>query len=1015
MLIHIQVAIAIYVACQLSLLLLVATVDAAALRGFSVAALALIFVAGVFMVAVSFLEHARCLRTSALLNLYLLLTLLFDVVQARTLWLAIYSRPQAVFARLFTASIGIKLLILFFEAHSKARWIGWDDAEHSPEETSGIYSLSVYYWLKGLFLRGYKSVLHLEDLYGLDRALNAETTALKLMEKLNEQRRTGTKSSLPMALLSAFFWPYLLPLLPQLAFIAFQYSQSFLLQALITSLNQPEGELSKNKGYGLIGACALIYLGLAVSTSYFSYYRERAASMTRACLCAAIYKKTTEITTATATDTASVTLMSSDVERVEVGIRLVHYVWSGLVQVGVGSWLLYTQLGAAFAAPVVIISICFGVFFGVMMLVQRRQSAWMEKIQDRVGFTANAVSNMKYFKMLGISDRVADSIQDLRREEIRAGNKFRLVLLATFALSYIPLTASPIITFALISRNLDASTLFVSLSFITLLTSPLAQLFQGLPQCLAALISLRRIEAYLAEMPRVDLRSRNLAGSSEGRLAVDSALATSGNALSDHDHLSRTIASSHQSVAPPPNLESIFVITKGSFGWDERKMVLRDLDIAFPRGKMTMIVGPIASGKSTLCKVLLGEVPVARGSTEVRFPLASVGYCAQTPFLSDKPLMENVTGYSRFDQKKYDAIITATMLSADVALLPAGDRTKIGSNGIVLSGGQRQRVSLARALYLEPEVLILDDVFSGLDATTETEIFKRVFGPEGIIQQRRATAIICTHSVRHLPFADHIVVLGSDGRVVEQGSFDALSSNGKYISSLGVTTATSDVGDEDAGGDSSSVPSLRTSPTGVDHVDPSRQAGDWSVYLHYLRNIATRSVVTFVVFCIVSGTANNFSTVWVSYWSENAFDRSPSFYLGIYGLIGAIELFSILEVAYVGLTDIVASSGANLHRQAITTVVRAPLSLFTATDTGTVINLFSQDMTLIDGELPLGLLNTFIYVVILAGNLFVAAVASPYLAIGYPFLLGLLYALQVFYLRTSRQLRLLDLEAKSPL
>ncbi|KAH8896245.1 ABC transporter [Thozetella sp. PMI_491] len=1008
-------AITIYVSCQLSLLVLVARVDAAFLPGFSVAAVTLTFAAGLFMFALSFLEHARSLRTSALLNIYLLLTLLFDIVQARTLWLAT-SQHHATFARLFTASIAVKLVVIFFEAQSKVGGKYWEETERSPEETSGIYSLSVYYWLKGLFLRGYSSVLCLDDLYALDSALSAEKTASKLMEKLNERTQNGAKPSLPLALFHAFSWPYLLPAIPQLAYVAFQYSQSFFLQTLITHLNQLDEESSNNRGYGLIGACALIYLGLTLSTSYYGYYKERAASMTRACLCAAIYKKTTEITTATATAAESVTLMSSDVERVEIGIRLAHFLWSSLLQIGVGCWLLYTKLGAASAAPMVILSLCFGVFFWIMMLVQGRQSVWMEKIQTRVGFTANAISKMKYFKMLGISNSVAESIQDLRRKEIRAGNKFRVILFATFGLSYFPVTASPVATFAFISRSLDPSTLFVSLSFITLLTAPLAQLFQGLPQCLAALISLRRIETYLTEPPREDFRRQGNTGSSESHPSLENRFTASEITITRCDPpVSAAVSSGPGDDPSPPDREPVFAIKNGSFGWEDSKMVLRELDISFVRGELTMIVGPVASGKSTLCKVLLGEVPIARGSTEWKVQNSTIGYCAQTPFLYDKTLMENIIWYSPFDQNRYTAVITATMLTADIALLPSGDQTKIGSNGIVLSGGQKQRVSLARALYLETDVLVLDDVFSGLDATTETEIFRRVFGPEGIIRKRGATAIVCTHSVRHLPSADCIIVLGSDGAVVEQGSFDALIGNGKYVTSLDAiaTNSASDI--EDAPGSSFNASNLERPHKIVDDGDSGRQAGDWSIYLHYLRNIAARSVIVFIVLCVVSGTANNFSTVWVSYWSENAFDRPPRFYIGLYGLIGAVELFSILGVAFVGLTDIVASSGANLHRQAITTVVRAPLSLFTTTDTGTVTNLFSQDMTLVDGELPLGLLNTFIYVVILIGNFFVAAIASPYLAISYPFLLGLLYILQVFYLRTSRQLRLLDLEAKSPL
>ncbi|KFY76365.1 hypothetical protein V499_03976 [Pseudogymnoascus sp. VKM F-103] len=1056
----------IYAASQLSLLVLLSIVDAAAVRSFSIAGIALAFTASLLMIAVSFLEHARSHRTSALLNIYLLFTLLFDIVQARTLWLVINSRSQAIFTYLFTASIAIKLIVLVLETHSKARWIIWDEKEHSPEETSGIYTLSVYYWLKQLFLRGYKSILRFDDLYGLDSAMSAETTASKLIEKLNDQKHHGQKPSLLKALFRAFSWPFLLPVFPQIALIAFQYSQSFFLEALIEYLERPDHESSKNMGYGLIVACALIYLGMTVSTSFYAYHSQRAASMARGSLCAVIYKKTTEITTATATDTASVTLMSTDVQHVETGIRLMHFMWSSLIQVGLGCWLLYTKLGVSFVAPIVIMCLCSGILLWVMTFVQSRQSVWMGKIESRVGLTANVISNMKYFKMLGISDHVADLIQDLREEEIRAGTKFRILLLAAFGLGYIPLSISPAVTFGLTFRNLDASTLFVSLSFMTLLTTPLLQLFQDLPQCLAALTSLHRIEAYLAKQPWEDFRHRDAPGASEGQVIDDHKSWTSETALVELHRPDLTHAARHQAGVLPSSQEPAFEIENGSFGWDESKMVLKDIDIAFPSGKMSIIVGPIASGKSTLCKVLLGEVPIACGSTKIKFPNSPIGYCAQTPFLLDATIMENIISYSRFDQKKYDAIITATMLSVDVANLPSGHHTKIGSNGILLSGGQKQRVSLARALYLESEVLIFDDVFSGLDAPTETEVFKRVFGPDGIIQQRRATSILFTHSVRHLPFADYVVVLGSDGGVVEQGPFDTLANNGKYVSSLGVTTTTPDTNRVSKAEDIPKVSIQRKTllemnnanqyrqtgdwsiyahnlcrdsvfggalnlnflipeelpevsiqhkaPLEMNDADQSRQAGDWSIYIHYLRNVATRSVAACIILCIVSGTAANFSTVWASFWSENSFDRPTNFYVGLYGSIRALELFSILG-AVVGLVHMVSSSGSNLHRQAIITVVRAPLSFFTTTDTGTVTNLFSQDMTLIDGELPLAFINTFLGVVILIGNCFVAAIASPYLAISYPFVAGILYVIQVFYLRTSRQLRLLDLEAKSPL
>ena len=121
----------------------------------------------------SLFEHARSRRTSSLLNFYVFITLLFDIVRARTLWLSVQSQLEGVFARVFTVSICLKVLVLTLESKNKERWITWN-TEHSPEETSGIFSLAVLFWLKQLFLRGSRGTLQFYDLYGLDGAMSAE-------------------------------------------------------------------------------------------------------------------------------------------------------------------------------------------------------------------------------------------------------------------------------------------------------------------------------------------------------------------------------------------------------------------------------------------------------------------------------------------------------------------------------------------------------------------------------------------------------------------------------------------------------------------------------------------------------------------------------------------------------------------------------------------------------------------------------------------------------------------------
>lgn len=704
--------------------------------------------------------------------------------------------------------------------------------------------------------------------------------------------------------------------------------------------------------------------------------------------------------------------MSNDIEHIESGLKVMHELWAGLVEVGLGCWLLETKLGAAFVTPIVIILICTALLSYAMTLIAARQTFWMENIQKRVAVTANVISEMKYFKMLGMTDLLSEIVQGLRIDEIRAGNKFRMILLAAVALSFIPALLSPAITFAVTFKDLDASVLFVSLSFIMLLSSPLNNLFQSLPLFLAALASFKRIETYLAEDPRNDFRQSDPVYTidSQGLPETTSAVVSEyGKDCESSTDMNRRLLATTKPA---------FRLIKASYSWEVDKPILNNLDISIPRGKLTMIIGPVASGKSTLCQALLGEVPPTSGEIMTTFKGKQTGYSAQKPFLSDANIKENIIGYSPFDQVRYDAVIDATMLHEDIADMPSGHETKIGDGGSMLSGGQKQRVSLARALYLEAELLILDDVLSGLDANTESKVFQRVFGPDGLIRRRNATAILCTHMKRHIASADHLIILGPNGQLVEEGPPSRLSKPDSSVPKLEIDQdgikAHKDPAPEEPS-DSETAPAAASEPQLNIFEGKGRGVADYSVYLHYVGNIDMLSGVTMMLMCALLGFSGNFSTVWMSYWSDDSYNRSKGFYVGIYSLLRVMNILAIVSAAAVVMIGMVSSSGLNLHKRAITTVIQAPLGLLTAVGTGVIINLFSQDMNLIDGDLPMALLNTSILIFDILGGAFVIAVASPYLAITYPFLIGVLFAIQLFYLRTSKQLRLLDLEAKSPL
>lgn len=567
-------------------------------------------------------------------------------------------------------------------------------------------------------------------------------------------------------------------------------------------------------------------------------------TMARSMLVTEIYIKATEAQIGSEDDSAALTLMSTDMERIQNGFRSLHTMWASVIQIAISCWMLYLRLGVAFVVPVSVVAGCFAGLTILMRFAGKSQRTWMAAVQRRIGMTSTVIASMKNLKISGLAWTVKEFVQKLRVDELTAGTRFREILIIAAMLGYIPMILGPPATLAAAQRTLDPTRMFTSLSYLLLLTSPLSQVFQATPQLLAALACLARVQAYLEQETRQDFRQ--IEAGSERK--------------SEKAHSSSEVVHS----ASQPNLAPPLRIREGAFGWERGKFVLRDINTTICESSLTIVVGPVASGKSTLCKALLGEIPFREGSVVLNHRHPHVGYCDQTAFLSNGSIKDNIIGFSPFDSQRYAEVIEATSLHADLAALPLGDRSNVGSDGITLSGGQRQRVSLARALYLQTDLLVLDDVFSGLDADTEEQVFRNVFGPDGLLRQRGCTVVLCTHSIRHLPAADHIIALG-DGTILEQGTFEQLASADGYVQRLGLSTASDsdDTSEKMASKKSGAGPEQRLHLATVTTGDPldvvvdeSRRAGDKTVYKHYLRSMGW----ILAGFCLLFGCCWGFFT-----------------------------------------------------------------------------------------------------------------------------------------------------------
>ncbi|KAK5989808.1 ABC transporter FGM5 [Cladobotryum mycophilum] len=484
---------------------------------------ALEVVAALAVLSLSLLEHSRSPRPSIILNAYLLLTLLFDIVQTRSLQVAAVSVDEKRFASILTAATAVKAVLVLTESQHKSRWLLQKNSQTcSPEDTSGLYSLGTFLWLNKLFWRGYKKVLAFNDLLPLGQTMATEDLRERLGAYLRAHPTRGRNYGLAKAIARVLVVPLLLPVAPRIALIGFSFCQPFLINAVLHYLEgaaAPESSSRLNSGYGLIGATIVIYFGIAISTAFYRYLHERALWMARGALSNAIYNKAIHLRADTG-NSAVLTLMSTDIERIRIGFKAVHDFWACIIEMSLASWLLFSMIGSAFAATLVIVAICLVCIGMLALLGGTWQRAWMEEIQKRVGVTSNMIANMKHLKISGLTGPVESLVQKLRTDEIKAGSKWRTIIILASTIGFFPIILGPVLTFALTARELDVARLFTSLSFLTFLTTPLTQSIQFIPPFLASFTCLERIQAFLEKDARLDFRESSLTRVSEKHYAT---------------------------------------------------------------------------------------------------------------------------------------------------------------------------------------------------------------------------------------------------------------------------------------------------------------------------------------------------------------------------------------------------------------------------------------------------------------------------------------------------------------
>nr|XP_047130820.1 multidrug resistance-associated protein 1-like isoform X2 [Hydra vulgaris] len=495
--------------------------------------------------------------------------------------------------------------------------------------------------------------------------------------------------------------------------------------------------IDKNLGYlyasmlfvtGLVGS---IILQHSFQISFVTSIQVRSSLLT------AVYKKMFRLNSFGRVDFPvgeMVNLMTVDTQKCYDLLTYLNVIWSGPFQIIVSFVYLYLLMGWSILAGFSVfflyipISSCFSTFEkkfqAKQMVFKDRRSKFMNEI----------LAGINILKLNSWEDSFIANIMRIRNDELKLiKNAMLLQANHGFALTLVLFLVSflTFLVYVMLGNNLTAEKAFVAISLFNIIRFPLFLLPMVIANIAQFRVSTKRLSKFL--------KSEEL------------------EPVSKSDDI---------------NIKNAVEIHNGTFKWsDTGDAVLQNITLKIPYGSLTAIVGQVGSGKSSLVSAILGEIKKVSGEVFVK---DSISYVSQQPWIQNKSLRDNIIFVSEYESNWYNKVVDACGLKPDINSFPGGDRTEIGEKGINLSGGQKQRISIARAVYHNSEIYIMDDPLSAVDARAGKNIFDQVIGNNGLLNKK--TRIMVTHDLAYLRLVDQIIVL-NDNKTFESGSYEELKNN----------------------------------------------------------------------------------------------------------------------------------------------------------------------------------------------------------------------------------------------
>nr|BAX25130.1 MRP-like ABC transporter -like [Oryza brachyantha] len=866
------------------------------------------------------------------------------------------------------------------------------DSNATPFAKAGFFSVMSFWWLNPLMKMGYEKPLEEKDMPLLGFTDRAQNQYLMFLDMLNRKKQLQSHATPSVfwtivschksgIIISGFF---------ALLKVVTLSSGPLLLKAFI-NVSLGKGTF---KYEGIVLAVTMFLCKICESLSQRQWYfrTRRLGLQVRSFLSAAIYKKQQKLSNSAKMKHSSGEIMNYvtvDAYRIGEFPYWFHQTWTTSVQLCIALAILYNAVGFAMVSSLAVIIITVLCNAPLAKLQHKFQSKLMEAQDARLKAMSESLVHMKVLKLYAWETHFKKVIEGLREVEYKWLSAFQLRKAYNsflFWSSPVLVSAATFLTCYVLSIPLDASNVFTFVATLRLVQDPIRQIPDVIGVVIQAKVAFTRVAKFL-EAPELNgQRGKYQAGA-----------------------------------------EYPVVLNSCSFSWDENpsKRTLRNINLVVKAGEKVAICGEVGSGKSTLLAAVLGEVPKTDGTIQV---CGKIAYVSQNAWIQTGTVQDNILFGSSMDQQRYQETLVRCSLEKDLAMLPHGDGTQIGERGVNLSGGQKQRVQLARALYQNADIYLLDDPFSAVDAHTASSLFNEYV--MGALSDK--TVLLVTHQVDFLPVFDSILII-SDGEIVRSGLYQDLLAHSQEFQDLvnahKDTIRVSDLNSvslhrakEVSAKETDDIHSSRcrqsVKPSTADQLikTEEREIGDTGLrpYILYLCQnkgllYASLSVISHIIFICGQISQNS----WMAANVENP-NVSTLKLIAVYIAIGVITMFFLLSRS-ISIVVLGMQTSRSLFSQLLNSLFRAPMSFFDSTPLGRVLSRVSSDLSIVDLDVPFAFMFSTSATLNAYSNLGVLAVVTwQVLFVSVPMII-LSIKLQRYYLASAKELMRINGTTKSAL